>query len=560
VGDSDATVHDGPQSASEPPSRPSVTSYASSTVRSPLEALEHDEILRTRWFCFIGLGIGLGGAAGATVLPGDPIATKLFLSAVIVSVFGLAFLYNRTRDPIQFRRASTGLGWFIPAACASTSIPYFGAFSPVAIVLVLGVYFTSLGKSLRLAMTLYGVCAGMQAFVGGLVIAGATDTGIVQANYLTTFEKLIVQALVQMILLATVITARMSRRTTLLALGELESAVRVAAHREALLLEAREELERALRPGRGRFSDQVIGGYTLGALLGRGAMGEVYEAQGSPSSKAQGIVAIKVLAQGSLGNPTHVLRFLRELRTAATIISPYVVRVIEVGEKPVPYLVMERLDGQSLSEILRGRRAFSAEEAIELARHVGKGITAAAQAGIVHRDLKPQNIFRDRDTWKVLDFGVARAIDQGDTLTKGDVVGTPSYMAPEQASGSPATHACDLYALGAILYRAITGQPPYAGGEIAETLYRVVNTRPPRPSDVAPVSSNVDLVLAIGMARAPQDRFTTADEFTAAIEAAFANALSPKLMARARDLERAGAWAPNRRQSTSPTKVPRGSA
>jgi serine/threonine-protein kinase len=360
-----------------------------------------------------------------------------------------------------------------------------------------------------------------------------------------------------MILLATVITARMSRRTTLLALGELESAVRVAAHREALLLEAREELERALRPGRGRFSDQIIGGYTLGALLGRGAMGEVYEAQAVASSK---LVAIKVLAQASLGNPTHVLRFLRELRTAATIISPYVVRVIEVGEKPVPYLVMERLDGQSLSEILRGRRAFSAEEAIELARHVGKGITAAAQAGIVHRDLKPQNIFRDRDTWKVLDFGVARAIDQGDTLTKGDVVGTPSYMAPEQASGSSATHACDLYALAAILYRAITGQPPYAGGEIAETLYRVVNTRPPRPSDVAPVSANIDLVLAIGMARAPEDRFTTADEFTAAIEAAFANALSPKLIARARDLERAGGWAPSRRQSTAPTKVPRGSA
>ncbi len=555
MGDSDSTVHDGPQSASEPPQRPSVISYAS-TVRSPLEALEHDEILRTRWFCFIGLGIGLGGAAGATVLPGDPIATKLFLSAVIVSVFGLAFLYNRTRDPIQFRRASTGLGWFIPAACASTSIPYFGAFSPVAIVLVLGVYFTSLGKSLRLSFAVFGVCAGMQALVGGLVIAGATDTGNVHANYLTTFEKLVVQALVQMILLATVITARMSRRTTLLALGELESAVRIAAHREALLLEAREELERALRPGRGRFSDQVIGGYTLGTLLGRGAMGEVYEAQASNNK----LVAIKVLAQASLGNPTHVLRFLRELRTAATIISPYVVRVIEVGEKPVPYLVMERLEGQSLSEILRARRAFSAEEAIELARHVGKGITAAAQAGIVHRDLKPQNVFRDRDTWKVLDFGVARAIDQGDTLTKGDVVGTPSYMAPEQASGSAATHACDLYALGAILYRAITGQPPYAGGEIAETLYRVVNTRPPRPSDVAPVSANIDLVLAIGMARAPQDRFATADEFTAAIEAAFANALSSKLVARARDLERAGAWAPNRRQSTAPTKVPRGSA
>jgi len=362
----------------------------------------------------------------------------------------------------------------------------------------------------------------------------------------------IVLGLVESVLFATLLTARMSRRTTLLALGELEQAVRIAAHREALLLEAREELERALRPGRGRFSDQVIGAYTLGTLLGRGAMGEVYEAQGP-----DGVVAIKLLSQTSLGNPIHVMRFLRELRTAAGVVSAHVVRVIEVGEHPVPYLVMERLDGQSLSEILRGRRAFAAEEAIELAHHVGLGITAAAAAGIVHRDLKPQNIFRDRDTWKVLDFGVSRAMDQGDTLTKGDVVGTPSYMAPEHASGSPATHASDLYALAAILYRAITGQPAYAGGEVAETLYRVVHTRPTRPTEVAALPEEIDLVLAIGMARSPDARFASAAELASALAAAFAQSLPAAIIARGRELDHAGAWAPSRRQSTSPTRIPR---
>jgi eukaryotic-like serine/threonine-protein kinase len=539
----DETEHDAPRAPS--------ASFAT-TVRSPLEALEHDEILRTRWFCFIGLGIGLLGAAAATVLPGDRIATRLFLVAVGVSVFGLAFLYNRTRDPIEFRRPSTSFGWFVPAMCASTSIPYFGAYSPVALVLVLGVYFTGLGRSLRLSITIWAVCAGMELLVGMLVVLGAHDTGLIRADSLTTFDRVIVLGLVQAVLLATLVTARMSRRTTLLALGELEQAVRVAAHREALLLEAREELDRALRPGRGRFSDQVIGTYTLGALLGRGAMGEVYEAQG-PSS----VVAIKLLSQSSIGNPTYVLRFLREMRTAAGVHSPHVVRVIEVGEHPVPYLVMERLDGQSLAEILRARGSFSPAETVELARHVGLGITAAAAAGIVHRDLKPQNVFRDRDVWKVLDFGVARELDHdGNTLTKGDVVGTPSYMAPEHASGQQATHASDLYALAAIIYRAVTGQPAYAGGEVAETLYRVVNTRPRRPSDLAAVPDEIDLVLAIAMARSPRERFATAAEFVAALEAAFAEALPQKVATRGLALDRAGAWSPGRRSSRAPTRVP----
>src|SRR5207253_1990003 len=104
---------------------------------------------------------------------------------------------------------------------------------------------------------------------------------------------------------------------------------------------------------------------------------------------------------------------------AAGIDSPHVVRVLEVGEQPVPYLVMERLDGQTLAEILRSKRHLSTGDIVELLRQVGLGVAAAAAAGVVHRDLKPQNIFYDGGTWKILDFGVARAIDGGDTLTAG---------------------------------------------------------------------------------------------------------------------------------------------
>jgi len=519
------------------PSGRQATPSVITTVSSPLEALEKDEILRTRRFCLIGTFVGAVGAAGATTLPGDPLVTRVFLAGVAAALLGLLFLFLRTRDLEQFRRPSTNVAWVIPGTCATLAVPFFGSFSPVSIVLVLGIYFVGLGRSLRLTLTLYFICAGMQGITGALVIAGYRDTGLVHPVGLSVKDQIVVQALVQAIMFATLVTARMSRRATLLALGELEQAVRLAAHREALLLEAREELDRALRPGRGRFSEQVLGGYTLGEVLGRGAMGEVYEGQGP-----QGPVAIKVLSQASLSNPNHVQRFMRELRTAASIASPHVARVIEVGDKPVPYLVMEKLEGQSLSEILRGKRAMAPGEVVELAQQVGSGITAAAEAGVVHRDLKPQNVFRDRGTWKVLDFGVSRLIEQSDTLTRGDVVGTPTYMAPEQASGGAVDHASDLYALAAILYRALTGQPPYAGGEVAETLYRVVHTRPRRPSDVAKLPAEIDLVLAIGMARDRSDRFKTAAELVDALRAALAGTLPQTIIERGRTLDRKGAW------------------
>jgi serine/threonine-protein kinase len=265
------------------------------------------------------------------------------------------------------------------------------------------------------------------------------------------------------------------------------------------------------------------------------------------------VVAIKLLAHASLGNPNHVLRFLRELRTAAGVQSPHIVKVLDVGERPVPYLVMEKLEGMTLSEIMRGRKQLSPREAIDLVTQIGEGITAAAAAGIVHRDLKPQNVFLDRGTWKVLDFGVARAMDGGDTLTAGQVVGTPSYMAPEQASGGSVDHATDLYALAAIAYRALTGHPPFAAGEIAETLYKVVHTRPRRPSEIASLPAEIDLVLAIGMAKERGHRFATAAELASAVAAGLAGALPLSIVERGRALERTGAWShlPPARASTN---------
>ena len=519
---------------------PATAAGGSTTIGSPLEALERDELMRTRRFCLIGALIAVCGGLSVLLLPGDPTASVLLLSSVGCALAAILFLYGRTGDPMRFRKPTTLLGWYIPAICVCTAIPYFGVFSPAPLVLVLGIYFTGLGRSSALALGVYVTCAGAQAIIAALVITRAVrDTGIVQILPLAMREQWIVQGLVQVVLLGTYVTARISRKTALAAVGELERAVRLAAHREALLLEAREELERALRSGRGRFTDQVIGGYHLGEVLGRGAMGEVYAGLDANGRD----VAVKLLSQASLGNANHVLRFLRELRTAAGLSSNNVVRVIDVGEQPVPYLVMERLEGKTLAEMLRNQRALPAREVLDLVRQVGVGITAAASAGIVHRDLKPQNVFLHKGTWKVLDFGVARAIDSGDTLTAGHVVGTPSYMAPEQASGATVDHCTDLYALAAIAYRSLTGHPPYAAGEIAETLYKVVHTLPRRPSELVELPADVDLVLGIGLAKRPTQRFTSALELSDALFHAFAETLPQSIRERGMMIEREGAWA-----------------
>ncbi len=509
------------------------------TVGSPMEALAHAEILGTRKFCYVGMVIAAGGALAVVLLPGHVIATRIFLGAIAIAVVALSYLLRRTFSPATFHDGmGTAIGWYLPAVAVCGAIPYFGPFSPVSIMLVLGIYFNAMGASLPLAAAIYATCAVTQGVVGGLVIAKVIDDpGFIYADYLSVEVQIICQALVQLVLAGTFVIARASRRSSLIALQELERAVRAVAQREALLEEAREELRRAVGSGRGRFTDQTIGNYRLGDLIGRGAMGEVYEAV---DPRVNQPVAVKMLSQTSLGNAHHVERFLRELRTAATIESPNVVRVLEVGEQPLPHLVMERLRGRDLGAMLRAKRAMAPEKVVDLVRQVGAGITAAGAAGVIHRDLKPQNLFISAGTWKILDFGVSRLADTSDTLTAGHVVGTPAYMAPEQARGSAVDHRTDLYALAAIAYRVLTGQAPFSGGEVAETLYRVVHTAPRRPSSLATLPAELDLVLAIGLAKEPDDRFATAAELAEALAAAFAGTLDDAIRRRGEALT--SAW------------------
>lgn len=510
------------------------TTGAASEWSSPQGALHQAEVLRTRNFSIVGICLALSGAILIPQLPGSYVATRILLGAMAIAISGMLYLLHRTRTPATFGGIGITIGWYIPVLGVCATVPYFGAFSPAAILLVLGIFFTGLGGSLGVALSTYLTCAGVQAITSGLVITGViADPGIIHASYLTPFVQLITQVLVQLVLACTFIISRASRRSALFSLAELERAVRAVAHREALLEEAREELRRVVGSGRGRFSDQTIGHYQLGDLIGQGAMGEVY--QGSDVRDGSQ-VAIKMLSRASLSSTQHVQRFLRELQNSSQIVSPNVVKVLDIGDRPLPHLVMERLVGRDLSAILRTRRVMSHARVIDLIRQVGAGITAAGAAGVIHRDLKPQNIFLAGATWKILDFGVSRLAESGDTLTAGHIIGTPSYMAPEQASGAELDHRADLYALAVIAYRALTGHTPFASGKVAETLYRVVHTAPHRPSSHTPLHEDVDLVLAIGLAKHPEQRFATAGELADRLAEALVGTLPEPIRKRGRAL------------------------
>jgi serine/threonine-protein kinase len=162
---------------------------------------------------------------------------------------------------------------------------------------------------------------------------------------------------------------------------------------------------------------------------------------------------------------------------------------------------------------------------------------------VVHRDLKPHNVFLcDDGTWKVLDFGVAALDDHSGTLTQGKVVGTPAYMAPEQARGEKVDHRADLYALAAIAYRWLTGRPVCGGKDLHAALYQTVHVMPQMPSTLAELPEDVDAALALGLAKDPNKRWTAIGELRDALAAALRGELDPRIRRRAADLLAAHPW------------------
>jgi hypothetical protein len=248
----------------------------------------------------------------------------------------------------------------------------------------------------------------------------------------------------------------------------------------------------------------AIGPYVLEAEVARGGMGAVYRARRQHDGA---VVALKVMLTGGATTPAQRERFRREAQLAAGLIHPGIVRVHDAGEVgPLSYIAMDLIEGEPLSARV-GRLAPL--EAARLVAQVARAVEHAHAHGVIHRDLKPGNVLLRRDDGRALvaDFGVARHVESAALTRTGALVGTPHYLSPEQASGLPATSASDVHALGAVLFEALTGGPPFRRDDLASLLVAIDTERPQAPSALAPGTPRaLDDVCLAALAKAPAAR------------------------------------------------------
>ncbi len=267
---------------------------------------------------------------------------------------------------------------------------------------------------------------------------------------------------------------------------------------------------------------KVVGGYSILDLLGRGGMGAVYRARDTAKG---GPVAIKIVHAG--GSAASAVRFEREARAMLSLRHPSVVEVHDFGRSPdgMLYMVMELLDGEDLQKRL-GRGPLRTDEALQIAIELARALSAAHAKGVVHRDLKPGNVFlvprgEGAVLPKILDFGVAKLHGETLALTQDrGIIGTPYYMAPEQARGEPDVDArADIYALGAILYEMLTGRVPLSAEGPLTVLVRILTDVPTAPSRLRPsLGQAIDELVLRALAKARAERYPTAQAFGEALE------------------------------------------
>jgi hypothetical protein len=467
-------------------------------------------------------------ATSSLLLGGAAPARHLLMAGMIANAAcgsGMAWLARRARLTARI----TAIGWLVISAGGCTTILYYGALSPVGLmVAVLAVFFAGMRIARAVAVMVYLILAVFHAALIGWIAAGAVpDLGVLAAAADGPPGRLVVtELLIQLVLFATVIAAAAVRRSTASALGELEQQAREVGRHDVLLDDAKRAFEAALRAaGGGRFSHQVVGSYRLGRLLGEGSMGEVYDA----TDTGTGIpAAVKLLRRNVMADRGMVQRFLTEARIVRSLDTDHIARVLDTAgpASGLPYIAMERLRGCDLRKHLAAHpdNRLPIAEADDLLRQVARGIDAAHRAGVVHRDLKPSNLFRtDAGVWKILDFGVSKVI--GEHTVENAIIGTPNFMAPEQANRGDVDRRTDIFALGAILYYAITGTLAFDGETLAAIALQVTHYIPPPVSQRVPaIPAGVDAAVMTALAKEPRQRFTSAGAFADAFSAALAAA------------------------------------
>ena len=269
---------------------------------------------------------------------------------------------------------------------------------------------------------------------------------------------------------------------------------------------------------RDQIQNDLADRYTLDRELGRGGMASVLLARDLQHDRE---VALKVL-HPELASTVGADRFKREIRVAARLQHPNILRVLDSGETPGGQLwfTMPFVQGENVYERIQREGAFTPAEALRIATAAAGALACAHEQGVVHRDIKPDNILLSGDQVLVADFGVARAVSevQEKLTATGMVVGTPTYMSPEQASGDKAIDGrTDIFALGCVIYEMLAGEPPFTGPNPQATLMRRFKG-PPRPlRPMIQIPEHVEVAIVRALARDPAERFATATELADAL-------------------------------------------
>lgn len=257
----------------------------------------------------------------------------------------------------------------------------------------------------------------------------------------------------------------------------------------------------------------LAGRYQLTAHVARGGMADVFEANDLMLDRR---VAVKILHRQFASTETFVARFRKEAQAAANLSHPNIVSIYDWGEEDGTYfIVMELIAGRSLRDILKSEVVLLPRRATEIAVEVASALEVAHRNRVIHRDNKPGNILLAGDgTVKVTDFGVARAWDDSQELTRtGSVIGTATYFSPEQARGEPADGRSDIYSLGVVLFEMLTGRPPFVGESPVSVAYQHVTVEPPAPSSLNPdIPTELDAIVGKALQKTPDLRYQSADE------------------------------------------------
>jgi serine/threonine-protein kinase len=519
-----------------PTSEPGSSSADSTTERSlELEAMQHEGVLRRAAFGrAIAILAGIGLSISALPFLHIPNRAAIAVPTGLVGAAGLFAWWSARANHPHTKPVGRFLG-LVCVVAALALVAAVGPLSPIVVILGLGIAFFGSGHDVRVSLPAFILVIVAFVITASLYIVGGLHD---RSGWSTAGRpgQAAMATIVTAVLVAHVVIGRANDRARSAAQARLADAMRELQARKAQLEEERHERKLLLGWQDGRLTEALIGPWRVGEIVGQGAMGEVYAVRSEVDGRA---AAMKVLR--SPEDAEIAPRFLREAEIALRVRGPNLVEVFETGRTPdgSAYILMELLVGRDLAAVLRDRTSMPLEEVAVLVDQAARGLEVLHQAGVIHRDLKPQNLFCVDETpprWKILDYGVSKLADSR-TLTKDQIVGTPAYMAPEQAEGKDVDARADVFSLAAIAYRALTGQRPFSGRDTLQILYQVIHGAPLRPRDILPtIPESVETVLALGLAKKPGDRIASAAAFAEALRAAI-QGKSPPLTTPIR-----GAW------------------